>query len=86
MFNINLHIDDIDVLNTIAKRLGIGLVTSFDPANSNKYVCSYRINKQYELSKLIQILNTSPLNGVKYLDFLDFAKAYDLYFNRLIVL
>ncbi len=32
--------------------------------------------------KLIQILNDSPLNGVKYLDFVYFAKAYDLYFNR----
>lgn len=82
MFNINLHIDDIDVLKTIAKILGIGLVTSSDIANSNKYVCSSRINKQSELSKLIQILNYSPLNGVKYLDFLDFVKAYDIYFNR----
>ena len=37
---------------------------------------------QSELSKLIDILNSSPLNGVKYLDFLNFSKAYDLYFNR----
>ena len=27
IFNINLHIDDIDVLNVIAKILGIGVVT-----------------------------------------------------------
>ncbi|MZE47790.1 hypothetical protein GTY49_33630, partial [Streptomyces sp. SID5477] len=47
-----------------------------------KHVCSYRINKKSELSKFIEILNSSPLNGVKYLDFLDFSKAFDLYFNR----
>ena len=81
MFNINLHVDDIDVLHSISKILGIGSVTS-DTTNPGKYVCSYRINKQSELSKLIGILNSSPLNGVKYLDFLDFSKAYDLYFNR----
>lgn len=81
MFNINLHVDDIDVLHSISKILGIGSVTS-DTTNPGKYVYSYRINKQSELSKLIGILNSSPLNGVKYLDFLDFSKAYDLYFNR----
>ena len=81
MFNINLHVDDIDVLHSISKILGIGSVTS-DTTNPGKYVYSYRINKQSELSKLIDILNSSPLNGVKYLDFLDFSKAYDLYFNR----
>lgn len=80
IFNINIHIDDIDVLNTIAKILGIGLVTHSDSANLNKNICSYRINKESELFKLIQILKNSP--GVKYLDFLDFAKAYDLYFNK----
>jgi hypothetical protein len=78
MFNINLHVDDLEALKAIAKILGIGVVTS-DTANPGKYVYSYRINKQSELSKLIKILNYSPLNGVKYLDF---SKAYDLYFNR----
>ena len=83
MFNINLHVDDVDVLHSIAKILGIGFVT-LNTTNPGKYVCSAYcwINKQSELSKLIDILNSSPLNGVKYLDFLDFSKAYDLYFNR----
>lgn len=43
MFNINLHVDDIDVLTGIANILGI--VTS-DNANSGKYICSSRISKQ----------------------------------------
>jgi hypothetical protein len=80
MFNINLHVDDIDVLHNIANILGIGSVTSDN--TKGKHVCSYRINKKSELSKFIEILNSSPLNGVKYLDFLDFSKAFDLYFNR----
>lgn len=82
IFNINLHLDDIDSLNTIVKLLGIGTVTRSDPTSSNKYICTYRVNKQKELAKLIEILKTSPLNGIKYLDFLDFVKAYELYFNR----
>lgn len=57
MFNINLHVDDIDVLHSISKILGIGSVTS-DTTNPGKYVYSYRINKQSELSKLIGILNS----------------------------
>jgi hypothetical protein len=82
MFNINLHIDDLDTLNFIAKILGIGYVTIPDAAHLKKKVCSYRINKQSELFKLIQILKASPLNGVKQFDFEDFTKAYNLYFNR----
>lgn len=82
MFNINLHIDDLDTLKVIAKILGIGSVRISDAANLKKNVVSYRINKQSELFKLIQILNVSPLNGVKQLDFEDFTKAYNLYFNR----
>lgn len=69
MFNINLHIDDLDTLKVIAKILGIGSVRISDAANLKKNVVSYRINKQSELFKLIQILNVSPLNGVKQLDF-----------------
>lgn len=82
MFNINLHLDDLDTSKVIAKILGIGSVRISDAANLKKNVVSYRINKQSELLKLIQILNVSPLNGVKQLDFEDFAKAYNLYFNR----
>ena len=82
IFNINLHLDNIDSLNIIIKLLGIGAVTHSDPTSSNKYVCTYRINKQKELAKLIEILKISPLNGIKDLDFLDFVKAYELYFNR----
>jgi hypothetical protein len=63
MFNINLHVDDLEALKGIAKILGIGVVTS-DTANSGKYVCSYRINKQSELSKLEAKL-ASPLFSSK---------------------
>lgn len=80
IFNINLHIDDIDVLRTISKLLGIGEVTTDTKVGKN--VCTYRINKQADLLKLISILIDHPLKGVKCLDFADFVKAYFLYFNR----
>lgn len=82
MFNINLHIDDLDILKVIAKILEIGSARVPDATSLKKNVCSYRINKQSELFKFIQIFNASPLNGVKQWDFLDFVKAYNLYFNR----
>lgn len=62
MFNINLHIDDLDTLKVIAKNLGIGSVTIPDAAHLNKNVGSYRINKQSELFKL----NSSELISINY--------------------
>lgn len=94
MFNINLHIDDIlrtrlcrvldcfavDVLKNISKLLGIGVVTTDTKLDRN--LCTFRVNKQSELLKLIRIIIANPLKGVKSLDFADFVKAYFLYFNR----
>nr|ATI20273.1 LAGLIDADG endonuclease [Juglanconis sp.] len=80
MFNINLHIDDLYVLRTISKLLGIGVVTT--DIKFGKNLCTFRINKQSELLKLIRILIDNPIKGVKCLDFADFVKAYYLYFNR----
>lgn len=47
----------------------MGTVTSSDPSNSGKYICTFRIKKQLYLFKLIQIFTQTSLNGVKFWDF-----------------
>jgi len=86
LFKINLHIDDKDVLFTIIKLLGMGKVyTTISKSNGKKaniYICTLCITRKEDLYKLISIFDKYPLNGIKYLDYIDFVKAYNLYFNR----
>lgn len=75
-FGINLHIDDIKVLQYLSQRLGIGNITT------NKKVASFKITKYEELQKLMDILEIKPLNTTKYLNYLAFKEGLLLYFNR----
>lgn len=77
-FTIKLHIDDENVLKTICLKLDIGRVV----LRPNYNVCSFEVCSEKELRILIKILDEYELMGDKYLDYLNFRKAFFLYFER----
>lgn len=76
MFVIGLHLDDIEALKYIQSKLNIGIV------RIAKDECKFVVTKLEEISKLISLFDTHKLNTSKYLDYLDFKKAFNLYFSR----
>lgn len=72
-FQINLHKQDIDALYYIHKSLGFGEVRSY-----NNFA-SYTVTKLKDIVQLIEIFSHHPLRGSKWLNYLDFSKAYALY-------
>ena len=69
-FRINLHKDDIKVLETIKSRLNIGRIVS-DTDTS----CSYIIEDSLGIELLCNIFKNFPLHTSKKLDFEDFYQA-----------
>lgn len=62
-----LPVDDIEVLYTIKKRLGVGTVRTQDNYSTSE------ISKLEDIKLiLIPLLENNPLHTTKYLDFLDF--------------
>ena len=76
MFVIGLHLDDYEALNYIQNKLNIGVV------RIAKDECKFVVTKKEDISKLIYLFDRHNLNTSKYLDYLDFRKAFTLYFNR----
>jgi hypothetical protein len=75
-FEIHLHVDDTLLLNKLCEKLGIGEVyTSKDKS-------TFVVSKLNEIEQIIEIFTEYPLNTIKLLNFIDFAKAYGLYINR----
>ena len=75
-FAIGLHKDDLDALNYIKSKLGLGYISSY--SNSKTYI----VTKKEEIENLIYIFDKYTLNTSKYLDYLDFKKAFILYHGR----
>ena len=75
-FEIHLHIDEINLLNFIHSILGIGKVYQRESS------CSFIIGNEKDLRFLIDIFDRYTFNGIKLLDYLDFKKAFFMYFNR----
>lgn len=73
-FKINLHIDDIKVLEIIRSKLKIGRVVS-DSKNNN---CSYIVEDSLGLELLCEIFKKFPLHTSKRLDFEDFNEVFNL--------
>jgi len=71
---IELHIDDLDALNFIKSKLNLGNDISVY-ANS----CKFTVTHPKDIYKLISIFDKYNLNTTKYLDYLDFKKAFVLY-------
>lgn len=70
-FKISLHIDDIEVLNTIKSNLGFGRVVE----EYNRNSCSFIVEDFLSISKLCDIFNHYPLHTSKKLDFLSFYEV-----------
>lgn len=75
-FVIGLHRDDSDALTKIQTTLKLGRISL------TKSKCIFVVNKQEELKKLISIFDKYNLNTTKYLDYIDFKKAFFLYYER----
>lgn len=75
-FKIGLHKDDLNALNYIKNKLGMGSIY----ASKDSQI--FTISKKDDISKLISIFDNYTLNTSKYLDFLAFKKAFILYTNR----
>lgn len=72
-FQINLHKDDTDVLYFIHKNLGFGEVRSFVNYSS------FTVTRLKDIKNLLLIFSRYPLQGSKWLNYKDFAKAFELY-------
>jgi hypothetical protein len=71
-FKISLHIDDVEVLNTIKSNLNVGTVT----LESSRKCCSYVIQDYEQIKSVIcPIFNAYPLHTSKRLDFENFFQA-----------
>nr|YP_009663731.1 hypothetical protein [Dactylella tenuis]QCW06868.1 hypothetical protein [Dactylella tenuis] len=75
-FTIGLHIDDKNVLIYIQKSLGVGYIYENDKE------CKFIVSDKEGIIKLINIFDNYNLNTTKYLDYLDFKKAFNLYHNK----
>lgn len=72
-FQIQLHIDDLEVLYFIQKMLGMGKVYINGTAGM------FCVRKQEDVAKIIEIFSKYSLNTFKFLNFLDFKKAFEIY-------
>lgn len=73
-FTIELHIDDVEVLNYIKSRLNIG--TNIAVYGNS---CKFTVVHRKDINVLISIFDKFNLNTTKHLDYLDFKKAFILY-------
>ena len=76
MFVIELHIDDVDVLEFIKDKLGIGNV------RLTKNKCVFAVTDRNGISKLISIFDKYNLNSTKYLDYLNFKIRVFTYYLK----
>ncbi len=76
VFGIGLHIDDVEALEYIQSKLNIGIVRTY------KDECKFIVTKKEDIRKLISIFDSYNLNTTKYLDYLDFKKAFNIYNDR----
>jgi len=78
-FEIHLHIDEKNLLDEICHSLGVGKVYP----NEKRSSCSFVIGNEKGIRVILDIFDKYPLNGMKYLDYVDFRKAFVLYFDRI---
>lgn len=75
LLKIDLHLDDKSVLEYVCKRLQIGTVGIYESSSIVRWV----VTKSSDLDKLIAILNKRTLNTTKYLDYLKWLEAINLW-------
>ena len=75
-FEISLHVDDTNVLNYIHNSLGLGKI--YIKNNRSTFI----VRNLNDVAVIIDIFFRNTLNTSKYLNFLDFKLAYDLYMDK----
>lgn len=76
IFTLCLHIDEAPLISYISQRLGVGnLVLRENSVN-------YTVSSKDALLVIFNILDKTPLNTSKNLNYIVFRQAYDLYFYR----
>ena len=75
IFKINLHIDDISVLQFIRDTLGFGKVVM----EISRPVGTFIVTKLEDIQLILNIFYSYPLNSTKLLNFLKFSEAYKIY-------
>lgn len=77
-FQIVLHVDDFKVLEYIHKTLNLGSLT----INTQGDECKFIVTRMEELERIIVIFDKHNLNTLKYLNYIEWRKAFFLYKNR----
>lgn len=77
-FTIALHVDDLAILKFIKDKLGIGNIA----VKGSGDVCVFTVTNKEGLYRLLSIFDKYNLNTTKYLDYLDFRKAFLLHHER----
>jgi len=77
-FEIHLHIDEKPLLDKICYSLGVGNVYT----NAKRSSCSFVVGDEKGIRVLLHIFDNYRINGIKYLDYQDFRKAFLAYFDR----
>lgn len=78
-FEIHLHIDEKPLLDKIRSSLGVGYIQ----INTKRSSCSFVVGDEKGIRVLLQIFDSYKMIGIKYLDYVDFRKAFLLYFDRI---
>lgn len=73
-FGIHLHIDDLEVLEFIKRKLNCGNIFS----STSSSTTSFELNRVKDITTKLIPLDKFPLNGVKYLDYLAFKNAIEV--------
>lgn len=71
-----LHIDETPLINYISQRLGVGTLSLRESS------VNYTVSSKASLLVIFNILDKTPLNTSKNLNYIVFRQAYDLYFYR----
>jgi hypothetical protein len=77
-FVINLHKDDIFMLQTIHNKLNIGSVYEY----KGNHFAQYSVTKKNDLLIIFNIFDNNPLNRTKNLNYLAFKEAYLLWLKK----
>lgn len=75
-YSISVHIDDIQVLGYIQQSLQMGNI------RVTRGMATFKVTKQEDIKKILEIFSKAPLNSIKQLNFLAFKKAFELYINN----
>lgn len=75
-FKIGLHKDNLEMLKFLQKTLGMERIFTYHSRSH------FNVTKQQDVTRIIDIFSNYPLNTHKHMNFLDFKKAYEIYYRH----